>query len=318
MSKRNVNFNILNIVKDKSERAILMVCIGIAFVFWVATKMSKNYETDIEINVSFTPPTENNILTKTPPQKLDVTLKSTGWNLMFQSLRRKKPTLKYILSSDTLQEFRLQQLTRDIKNELRSDIQISTITPEYIPLVLDERVQKRIPIRVNPLISVASQYLQSAPISIRPDTILIKGPASVLRQINQWETAPLVFDQLKTRQTDDIPLRPFSNGQVVFEPQKVIYDIIVEQLTERIIDVPLVIIGKQQDRIILYPSSIKARCTLGLSNYERLSPEQFKIIVNISNLTSDKLPLIIEKQPPFVQNITYSTDSVHYLLIKTQ
>ena len=318
MSKRNVNFNILNIVKDKSERAILMVCIGIAFVFWIATKMSKNYETDIQISLQFTPPSKNDILTKTPPQKLDVTLKSTGWNLMSQSLKRKKPILNYTLSSDTLQEFRLQQLTRDIKNELRSGVQISTITPEYIPLILDERVQKRIPIVINSHVSVASQYLQSAPISIRPDTILIKGPASVLRKINQWQTAPLTFDQLKTRQTDGITLRPYSNGQVVFEPQKITYDIIVEQLTERIIDVPIVIIGEPQDSIRIFPNSIKARCTLGLSKYERLSSEQFKIMVDISNLTSDKLPLIIKKQPFFTQNITYSTDSVAYLIIKTR
>lgn len=318
MSKRNVNFNILNIVKDKSERAILMVCIGIAFVFWIATKMSKNYETDIEINVQFTPPNDNNILTKTPPQKLDITLKSTGWSLMSQSLRRKKPTLNYILSSDTLQEFRLQQLTRDIKNELSSDVEISTITPEYIPLILDERVQKRIPILINSNVSVASQYLQSAPISIRPDTILVKGPASVLRKINQWQTAPLTFDQLKTRQTDDIALSSFANGQVIFEPQKVTYDIIVEQLTERIIDVPIILTGEAQDSIHIFPNSIKVRCTLGLSKYERLSSEQFKIMVDISNLTSDKLPLVIQQEPLFTQNITYSVDSVDYLVLKTQ
>ena len=318
MSKRNVNFNILQIVKDKSERAILMVCIGIAFVFWIATKMSKSYETDIEIGVKFTPPNENNILTKTPPNKLDVTLKAAGWDLMFQSLKRKKPILNYTLSSDTLQEFRLQQLTRDIKNKLNSDLQISTITPEYIPLILDELVQKRIPIRINSSISVASQYLQTAPISVRPDTILVKGPASVLRKINQWQTAPLAFDQLNTRQTDNIALRSYPNGQVVFEPQAVTYDIIIEQLTERIIEIPIIFAGQQQDSIRIFPNTVKARCTLGLSNYERLSSDQFKIMANASDLTVNKFPLIIKNEPPFTQNITYSIDSVSYLIIKTQ
>ncbi|MGB0862551.1 MAG: CdaR family protein [Saprospiraceae bacterium] len=318
MSKRNVNFNILQIVKDKSERAILMVCIGIAFVFWIATKMSKSYETDIEISVEFTPPSENNILTKTPPNKLDVSLKATGWDLMFQSLKRNEPILNYNLSNDTLQEFRLQQLTRDIKNKLTPDIQISTITPEYIPLRLDERVQKRIPIRINSSISVASQYLQTAPISVRPDTILVKGPASVLRKINQWQTAPLAFDQLNTRQTDDIPLRSYPNGQVIFEPQAVTYDIIIEQLTERIIEIPITLTGQQQDSIHIYPNTVKARCTMGLSNYERLSSKQFKIVASIADLTVDKLPLIIKNEPPFTQNITYSVDSVNYLIIKTR
>ena len=311
-----MNFNPLHIIRDRNERAILMICIGIAFIIWFATKMSKTYEMDTKVKVTFQPPSEGDIVTKEPPKDIEVRLNGKGWDLMYQSLRR-QATLTYDLSKDTLQEFRQGQLTRDIQNNVRKDIAINNIIPEYIPLVLDRKVQKRIPIAINENISIAPQYLQMAPIIIRPDTIQVIGPSTIVRNLKEWKTLPLKVNNLSSRQTNMIKLDKHPNSQVIFTPQVVTYDIIVEQLTEREIEIPIEIIGKT-DSISIYPNKIKAKCTMGLSHYERLHPSQFRLVVDVSNLGSNQLPIIKQTEPKFLQTIQYSADSVSYLVLKYQ
>ena len=314
MAQRNVNFNLLQIIKDKSERAILIICIGIAFIFWIGTKMAKSYDSAMEVKLDFIPPNAQNILTKKPPEKLKLTLHGNGWGLMFQSFR-KTPRLAYRLSQDTLQEFRFQQFNQDLQPNIRGKVDIETIVPDKIALHLDAKVSKRIPIQFNQDITIAAQFLQIAPASIRPDTVVVTGPASVLKNINFGETKAVAFNNLTTRMTDLIAIRPYNNQQVVFEPNAVIYDVIIEQLTEKELEIPIEVIG-QTDSLAIYPNRIKVKCTVGLSDYDRLQPTQLKLVVDAANLKTIKAPIILQQQPSFIQSVKYAVDSVSYLVFK--
>lgn len=315
MAKRGLDLNIRNILSDKTERAILTICVSIAFVFWIFTKLSKTYESSIQVNLEYELPNENNILTKKPPSSLDVTLDGTGWNLLFHSISRRNPKLKYTLSQDTLQEIRFQRLSRDVKFKLRSGIDIGTIIPDNIPLRMDISAQKRIPVNLVNKVSFAQQFVESAPKTILPDTVIIEGPYSIIRQVNEWYTNPLIIDELSHRLRDTISLASFSNQQVSFKPNYVAYDVIVEQLTEKEIEVPIVL-SKPNPNVIIFPKSIKVKCTVGLSNYERLMPNQFSLQVDISEGTNGVAEIKKIKEPEFLKLAKYETLNVNYFIVQ--
>lgn len=315
MSKKRIDFNIWHILSNKSERTILLVCIGIAFVFWIFSKLSKSYETDITVALDFVPPSENNILTTPPPPNLDVTLKGNGWALMSQTLFQKPFKLTYKLEETAFQALRLQLLTRDLKKNLRSSINIGTITPELISLNLDVKASKRIPIELVQNLNIAPQYIEIAPQNIYPDTINVVGPVSVIREIKSWKTITLQANNIRTRIQDTIAIAPYSNPQVTFEPSFVGYDIIVEQITEKTIDIPLMFIGKIDDNAILSATSVQAKCTIGLSFYDKLTPDLFALVVDLNAVKDGIVPIKFQKTPTFLQNVEYSTKTVQYLVI---
>ena len=315
MAKRGLDLNIKNILSNKTERAILMICIGIAFVFWVFSKLSKNYDSAIQVNLEYRLPSENSILTKKPPTKLDVTLDGTGWNLLFHSIGKRKRKLEYTLNQDTLQEIRLQRLTRDLQFNLGFGVNIGTINPDNIPLKMDVKARKRVPVKLINQVSFAKQFIEAAPKTILPDTVVIEGPYSIIRNIKEWYTEPLEVNELSFRLRDTISLAQFSNQQVNFKPNYVAYDVLVEQLTEKVIEVPI-ILSEPNSNVMIFPKSVKVKCTIGLSNYEKLLPNQFNLQVDLSKSQNGVAPIQKIKEPNFLKSIKYETLTVDYFIIK--
>ena len=185
---------------------------------------------------------------------------------MFQSMRRRKPKLNYQLSQDSTQVFRLQRLKRDLQLKLRPDVEIGTINPEMIELDIDVKASKRIPIRLENDITYAPQFIETAPKTIKPDTIIVTGPASIIRNIKEWRTTPLELKNLNQRVRDTISIELYANRQVTFEPSYVSYDVITEQITEKILEIPIKPLGNDNS-IIFHPTTIKVKCTLGKNEF---------------------------------------------------
>ena len=65
----------------KTDRAILMICISIAFVFWLMTKLSYSYKDSIVVNLEYQIP-DNKVFTNPPAQHLEVDIEGKGWDLL--------------------------------------------------------------------------------------------------------------------------------------------------------------------------------------------------------------------------------------------
>lgn len=319
MSKGQSDFNVLHIIRSRNERAILMVCIGIAFVFWLALKMSNTYDTSLTIPIAFVPPTKDLILKQPPPSQLKATLSGNGWDLLAQYIWRRSPALSYQLTDEATQVFRLQQFSQDVQSKLGEHISIKTLVPEYVSIQLDAKARRRVPIELAQNISIASQFIQTAPTNVQPDTIWAEGPASVLRNITQWQTLPLALNDICQRTTNTIGIKPYPNRQVVFEPSAITYDLIIEQITEKQMSIPISVIGAP-DSLWYYPHDLKVSCTIGLSDYDRLHPTDIQLLVDASELPplpqSNLLPIQVQRVPSFVNSVHLEIDSVRYLIIE--
>jgi len=314
MSNRKFNFNPIVILRDKSERAILMICMSIAFVFWIAVKMTETYEREIKVNIEFKSPSDNLMLSKVPPNQLIVTVKGSGWDLFWV----KSPNLSYFLTFDDAKETRVfrQQLFRyDIASQLENkDIEIITLIPEQISLKLDIRTNKRVRVEFKENIKIAPQFTQIGSTVIQPENVLVTGPANEVNKIESWQTEPFEVEGMNKRIKNSIPLQSHPNKQVSFAPQAVTYDIIIEELTEKELILPIELIGDTAG-LKIFPNQIRVKCNVGLSNYDRLTADNFSLIIDANNIKDkERLPIIIQKTPTFIQHVTYEMNSVNYLI----
>lgn len=309
MSKRKINYHPVHILRNKPDRAILMVCIGVAFIFWVGTKMSERYDTSMRIALQFLPPSPRTILAQSPPQALEVTLEGTGWQLAAQALKRKPLMLTYELSADTQQVFRLQQLTRDVRAALPSDIQITTITPELIPLQLDVKSTRVVPIELPYRLHTAEQFVQADAIALRPDSVALTGPASILRDVKVWYTDTLVFEGLTQSVEGVAPLSAFPNGQVTFQPQALTYRLPVEQLTEKTLQVPIQVDAPDPTQWRIFPDQVSITCNVPLSQYELLQKADIQITIR-PTAQRRSASLRVMRLPATVQAYRLAQDSV--------
>ena len=298
----------------KTDRAILIICMSVAFVFWLFTKLSSEYPTNTTIKLEYVLPA-NKILINPPPKQLEITIKGEGWDLMF---RKKHPKITFELTSDSLQTIDFQELKRDISRTYSAQIEITNITPSQLNLLIDDYLEKDIPLVLDNEVSILPQYQLASPISIIPENVKIKGPASLVKKINTWNTKLLTIPSLDRDIYDQIGVLPHPNLQILFEPSFVDYAVKIEHYTEKVIEIPLQVMNAS-DTLKIFPKTIKATCIVGLSDYDKVSASDFTAVIDVLSVDFEKartLSIELIEQPNFVRNIHFTPKSVDFVIFR--
>ena len=190
---QNKNFQL----KLREDRAVLIICFGIALTFWLLVKLSQVYRTDKQVVFQFRVPSEKAFL-ETPPTDMVVLIEGQGWDLTFDFFSNANIVLDFDLRQTDRLDLDIAQLRTAINNSFSSkDIKIIELNYEDLHLLLDEKLNKKVPVYLNSDITAAMAYeLKDEPI-LNPDSITITGPASVVESINQWNTDSLIQKEAK-------------------------------------------------------------------------------------------------------------------------
>ena len=309
----------------RSDKAILTICISIAFVFWLVIKLSYIYRTTIVLPITYAIK-EGLTFTVPPPTQCVVDVRATGWNLM----NMQKSQL--LISEERLHGNSIiasQELQQEVQKIFGTHIQIYSIAPELITVNIDSLLEKQVPIMPNVHVKTLPQYrLLGAP-KVIPSNIVVEGPKSIVDSIQNWETEFIEFDSVNISMRKIVPLKIHENLQVHTNIREAELQIEVQQLTEKKIVLPIASNKKLQlDSFIvaLIPNQVTLTCLVGLQDYGKLSPSDFELEVDMPDLskmnTADKMTQIntlkvkIKKKPMYAEVSSIEPQSVQYLIRK--
>ncbi|MEM8525268.1 MAG: CdaR family protein [Bacteroidota bacterium] len=306
------------LTETKKDRAILMTCIGIAFVFWVLVKLSQVYTSECEILLDYDLP-KDKVLRETPPRKIVATIKGNGWNL-FNEYRHNADREVMLEIVEDRNYLDINELKNTINRFLdNNDLEVQQLSPNFIMVNLDKKTFKKVPIILVDSSTVADQHFLTDSIRLSQDSALISGPESVVNQFDHWKTTTLNFKNLN--ENIDIPLllRIPENRQLDIEPKKVTASIAVEKYTEKKFFVP-VVIKNAKDSIKIFPKQIQLSITVGVSAYDSISAKDFEAEIDLAKAVegSNNIPINITKQPVAAQRIHFSPKAVEYFILKQQ
>lgn len=293
-----------NTIQDflKSDRAILIICMGIALIFWVFTNLSQDYDTEIKVKIEFTVPSER-ILKEPPPTLLNVSINGRGWDLMFRYLGGKPGKLTFNLPIIDSQTISKTDLKKKIKDNLSANISVTEITPESIVLNLDQPSEKLVPLVIRSEIKTIPQYQLIGQIQLLPDEIILSGPQSILANISKATTQKLKISNVNKNNFGEIKVRPFTNSQISFKPQKVRYIANVEQVTEKTLTLPIKR-PTPSDTVAISPQHIQMICTVGLSKFDHLKASDFEVRLDTAAITPSPtqfIRVILDKYPSYLK-----------------
>lgn len=301
---------------SRTERAILLLCMSIALIFWLFVQLSQTQQTVLKIPVKFEVP-KGQILIEAPPTHLLITLESDGWSLFYRSFRGKLKILNWQIKKDDFLNF--EDLKDEISKKIPNNVRIKNISPRQINLKLDKFIRKQVEVKLNGKVETVSQFQLSNDIQLLPNQITISGPKSILEKINIIETEKIDIENLRQNQFGEIKLAASQNKQVKYIPAKVNYMMTVEQFSEKTLLVPIQIQTDSTTAIHVMPSMVKVICTVGLSKYEMLDASFFEIIVqpDSADLAIGKpLSLQLQKAPDWVKNIKITPKKVDFVIIE--
>jgi len=300
------------------DRAILMICIGIALFFWLLVKLSQSYRMTKDVYISIRTPV-NKALSNPPPGNIAVQLQGTGWQLLGEHLSGKQIRISYDAENTDQILINSGQLRQDIQKKLSSGaLRIIDINLDHILIQLEEEVYKKIPVTLVADLNFAPEYQLKEPILLQPDSIVLSGPTTLIGSILTWPTDSLILSGLKSSTRLEIALQQPPKGILIDAPVVKAF-IEVEAFTAKALFVPLTIINAP-DSVRVFPDKIKLECTVGLSLYNSLDAADFKLEVDIGGVKlregKTTVPIVLKRSPDFVRNIHFTPQAAEFFIFK--
>ncbi|MBP7273658.1 MAG: YbbR-like domain-containing protein [Saprospiraceae bacterium] len=302
---QKVKFDIASYLKN--DRALLFICIGVAVLFWLSAKLSRSYVVEQPIAITYILPLQK-ALTQPLPKKINCTLEGVGWRLAWQ--RWMSPnTISIQLDNVPAQTLSRTAIKRKIADNVFPQVFVRDVEYDFIQIKLEDELTRKVPVVLNSALTFKTGYYLSQAPTLKPDSIYITGPASLVQHINTWQTMPLAVSNLKTTTTYTLVLQPCNDEQVILSKTSIDVTLPIEQFTEKMLVLPVTVTNATTGHLRVVPEQIQLSCQVSLSKYQQVRPEDFCIELDASTIdtiniyTQQTIPVAIRKQPEYIKDV---------------
>jgi hypothetical protein len=312
------------------EVAVFGFFLLLAFILWFLNTLDKDLTGRIIYSARYINLSENRSLVNELPDKLTLTVKGPGYSIIKNRLMSNKPPLPVDLSKvnytvtrdDQRYEFYILTygLRTDIARRLRDEFEIISINPDTIYFEFDRLVKKMVP--VIPVVEVVpeKQFMLYGLITSVPDSIMISGARTIVDTINAVYTKPDRVLQAKSNISLNLSIEPIK--KIEFSSKKVTVNIPVEQFTEAVKDVKVILLNPPDSGLVrLFPDKVKVYCNVAVKDYNALlaSPiEAYSDMKGIDIRSTEKLNVSLRNIPLFASSVRHNPREVEYIFEKKQ
>lgn len=317
-----------NVRKTNRDILTFVFFLLLSFIFWYLNSLGKNIESNVRYPLRYINIPKERVLAGDLPSKLDIALRGPGYSILKLKLADSRTPVVLDMSiisyrrvpgSRTLSYFILTSgLIPKLRNQLRSECDIVSISPDTLFFTYDRIVSREVPVKPDIEISTERQYLVSGDITTVPDSVKVTGPSRIIDTLRYVNTKVRKFSDLdKTiKKTINLDLHNEYSASV----RKVTITIPVEQFTEAEIKVPVQIIDKPDSiDIKIFPDVVTVRYLVAISDFKRLAEAPFEVVLDLRNtdlMSSEKIPVEIRNIPSFVRSVSITPAKVDFLIEK--
>lgn len=324
----NIGFRLIEFLKKKNiriDRNIItyLICVVIATILWFLNALNKDYTAVISYPVRYVNMPKGKHLVSNLPSTLTLEVRAKGFALLghrastsFLPITFNVNTYSnHLLERDEVLEYTLNtnEIKDKISNQLNTDIKLLDITPATIEFKFAQSVNRNIAIRPTVEYTLKRQYILNK-ITATPDSILVSGPAIIMDTLRYVPTESVNLKELGKSVSREVGLAGVQG--CTYDDVLVNLDLQVEQFTEAKKTIGLKAINVPDSLYLrLFPDNINITYDVGLSNYEKISNEDFMFYVDYKQIVlSSYLDVKTGKVPAYIKNLIYSPQKVEYII----
>lgn len=312
--------------KEKYQLRILffLFFVFVSFILWFIRALNERYESEISYPVRYTQLPENKILAEKLPDNLLLKVEAPGLKILMRQLKFNINALRFNVESFSRSDtgknsfYILTNQVKEYVEEDLEDIRILNISPDSIHFQFIDVVSRKKPVLVqlkNPDRLLSKQYALNGEIHTIPDSIDVKGPASVLDTLHFLFTLPVDLKNLNDSVIRNVQVQPVD--QIEIGQTKIKIVIPVDKYTESSVTLPIVAINVP-DTVYLktFPASATITYSITMSNYEKVNSEMLMPYVNYFNVnnTSNRLFVALIDTPVWIYNVRISPGMVDFII----
>ncbi|CAH1000392.1 hypothetical protein LEM8419_01545 [Neolewinella maritima] len=303
-----------------TDRQMLLICMGLAFVFWLILNLSQEYEINKDVNITYTVGPER-VVAGTPPQSVPVQLSGRGWDLIWESARGRSIDVSIDLADQRELLLSSNLLQQEISRQLSSgDLEVVSMGFESVQLLTTPREGKRVPVMPDVTASYVAGYFSPEQPTVRPDSVTVNGAADALQEIFSWPTEPLFLERLEQNTVATVALQPPPPG-LTLNYSDVQVGLSVEAFIEQQLSVPIALEhAPAGDSVRVYPNHVTITLTIPESEFGKYSMTDFHVEADLLQMSTagedNTLPLTLTRVPEAIKSVTFFPRAVEYYVYR--
>ena len=309
----------LEVLPSKGRFLFFLFFLLLSFTFWTSTKLSNTYIVEesfsiIWINIP------NGIIPSSENQQMNVSISASGIEILIYRLINKSINISLSQADFSGEKGLIDLRGQDffIKKQFFENTKLNILNPLFLEFKFSRLEEKVFTVVPQIEINLRAGYLIDSSLKVTPDSILVRGPKSILDTLNSIQSESIIVDDLYENFRKKVSLR--SIPEIQLSESKVTVEVAVSRYTEKefllnveVINLPL------GTRVKLFPPKAKVRVTLPLSVLRTIKTSDFNLVVDYNNIFKDaekKLDLIMIRRPSSVKKVILEPKKVNYLIRK--
>lgn len=298
--------------------------LALSIVLWQFTNLAKPISVNKAVKVRFEVPKNDYQLISDSILSIDTRVTATGLRLLFNSPYNKIYSLSTESMIESNNEFYL--IPSDVESQLQKTfgeaIAIEKIFAAELKIPLARIASKKVPVSPNISLSFKQNYILKGDLILKPDSVKISAPETILKDISSINTVALKLDNLTESVNQPLAIDFSQLGLSSIEQEKVVVNAEVVRFSEMVYEVPILLPEFENGmRLAVFPSNAQVVCKAPADVLKALDSGAFGVTVDFDFSQSldslpSRLPLKFSYSPSNVLEVFFSNDRVNYILEK--
>ncbi|MFW5761296.1 MAG: hypothetical protein ACOCXH_09975, partial [Cyclobacteriaceae bacterium] len=164
---------------NKEDWKIIALCFLGATIFWFFNALNKQYTASIRYPVDFVFDRDSTVLVNTLPDEIRLIVSGGGWDLLRKTFWFDIEPVTIDLENPTETEYLSRDFLTPLVREQVTQIEINEVLNDTIPIHIEKKISKTIPIKVDTArLQLAEGLKIVSDITLEPDSVTVTGPES--------------------------------------------------------------------------------------------------------------------------------------------
>lgn len=308
---------------ERRHLPVFAFLLTLSTLFWILTVLSKDYTTTVHYKADFIDLPVDKLLIDEEEVDLHLQVIAPGFTILAHRLSFRNELPLSVSSfipkkkGNYWNYFLLgEQSISQIQEVIPTSMQLLHIQPNRIDLLLDEKAERVVPVKLKSSISFKDLFRQKEAVKLEPSTIVISGPKAVVEVFDEINTELLSLEDVDNNKNGEIEIQSLNHSEINYSAKNIKWKLKVEQFTEGEIKLPIEMKNVPKGyEIKLFPDEVTVSYLISLDKFDLVKPDMFAAQI-LFDRDFKRQSVNLSRQADFVENVRIFPSKVEYFLIK--
>jgi len=296
---------------------IIIISVLFSVTVWVGIALSDEYYSVYNLPLEVIDLPSGYTVGNNLPETITVRMKTDGWKLMSFELGG---THTFFISVKGDSGIVTVNTLANVENNpwFTAGINILDINPKNIRVNVEPIAEKILKVVPELNLDFKDGYNLATKVSVEPDSVLVRGPSSLIKNMNAYRTKEIVLKNLDQKTSVSAELKNLRGFETF--PKFVTVTLDVQRIVENTVaGIPVSVINKPANiELVLLPNTIDCTFRGGVNILGKINVENISAFVDYNDVINDTLGFIKPQIqiPAELSLLSVKPDKLKYVIKK--